>query len=88
MTNNVQKIKQADPEIIFYTHDDAERVLWELISLVKIFGFAYVSDLYDLVNVANTYENTKYGWYDLTSASIKYTSDGYVLKLPRPVKHI
>lgn len=86
-SSNVKKIKQANFEIIFECRDDAERVLAELVCLIKLFGFAYVSDLYDLVNVANSYENTKYGWYNLTSASIKHTSDGYILDLPRPVKH-
>lgn len=85
---SAKKIKPFDFELIFDNHDDAERVLWELVELIKVFGFAYVSDLYDLVNVANTYENTKYGWYDLTKASIKAIRDGYTLYLPRPIKHI
>jgi hypothetical protein len=85
---NVKKIKQYDFEIIFENHDDAERVLLELVKLIKTYGFVYVSDLYDIVNISNEYENTKYGWYDLTSASIKDTRDGYVLDLPLPIKHI
>lgn len=59
-----------------------------LSDLIKTYGFAYVSDLYDIVNISNEYENTKYGWYDLTSASIKDTRDGYVLDLPLPIKNI
>lgn len=77
-----------DPEIIFDNHDAAERVLWELIALVKVFGFAYVSDLHDLIKRSSTYTDGKWGWYDLTSASIKCVHDGYTLDLPRPVKHI
>ncbi|MDY4815008.1 MAG: hypothetical protein SO274_05410 [Turicibacter bilis] len=75
-------------ELIFDYYEDAKTVLFTLIELIKNYGFAYVSDLYDLINSISTYEDTKRGWYDLTSADIKHTSDGYVLDLPRPVKRI
>ena len=92
-----QKTKPTNPqpkknlwsnEVVFNNREDAEQMLWALVNRIKVYDFAYVSDLYDFANIANTYENTKYGWYDLTSASIKHTRDGYILDLPRPVKHI
>lgn len=92
-----QKTKPTNPqpkknlwsnEVVFNNREDAEQMLWALVNQIKVYDFAYVSDLYDFANIANTYENTKYGWYDLTSASIKHTRDGYILDLPRPVKHI
>lgn len=86
--SDTRKIKQTDTKIIFSIRDDAERVLWKLIEMVKVFGFAYVSDLCDLIGISSEYADRKYGWYDLTRASIKYTRDGYTLDLPRPVKHI
>lgn len=74
--------------VAFNNREDAEQVLWELVNLIKMHRFAYVSDLYDFIDVDSTYADTKYGWYDLTSASIKHTRDGYILDLPRPVRHI
>lgn len=74
--------------VVFNNREDAEQVLWELVNLIKVHRFAYVSDLYDFINVDSTYADTKYGWYDLTSASIKHTRDGYILDLPRPVRHV
>lgn len=74
--------------VAFNNREDAEQVLWELVNLIKMRRFAYVSDLYDFIDVDSTYADTKYGWYDLTNASIKHTRDGYILDLPRPVRHI
>ena len=47
-----------------------------------------VADLYGLVGIDSEYTDNKYGWTNLSSASIKATRDGYILDLPRPVRHI
>lgn len=80
--SNAQKIKQIDFKFIFDNYEDAKNVLFALFDLIKTYGFAYVSDLYDLINISYAYKDTKRGWYDLTSATITYTRDGYVLRLP------
>lgn len=85
---NARKIKQAVSEIIFENHDDAERVLEELVNFIKMRGFASVHYLHDLVGIKSTYSDMKWGWFDLTSASVKHTHDGYILDLPRPIKRI
>lgn len=79
---NARKIKRLDFEIIFDYHEDAKKVLFALVDLIKKYGYAYVSDLYNLINSNSTYEDTRRGWYNLTSATITYTRNGYVLSLP------
>lgn len=81
-SSNVTKIKWLDFELIFDCYEDAKTVLFDLIELIKNYGSASVSDLYDLINSSSTYEDTKCGWYDLTSAEIKYAHNGYALILP------
>lgn len=85
---NVQKIKPLNFELIFDYYEDAKTVLFALVELIKNYGFASISDLYDLINRNSTYEDTNRGWYDLTSASIKRVRNGYTLDLPRPIKYI
>lgn len=82
------KLKQAGFEIIFENHDDAERVLEELVNSIKMCGFASLHYLHELGDIKSTHSDMKWGWCDLTSASVKHTRDGYVLDLPRPVKRI
>lgn len=79
---NAQKIKRIDFEFLFYNYEDAKNVLFTLSDLIKAHGFAHVADLYDLINISYTYKDTKRGWYDLTSATITYTRNGYILNLP------
>lgn len=81
-SSNVTKIKRLDFELIFEYYEDAKAVRFALIDLIKNYGFASVSDLYDLINRSSTYEDTKRGWYNLTRATITPTRDGYVLSLP------
>lgn len=81
-SSNVQKIKRIDLELIFDSYEDAKNVLFTLVDLIKKYGFAYVSDLYNLINISYTYSDTKRGWHNLTRATITPTRDGYVLSLP------
>jgi len=43
-----------------------------------------VADLYEIVHIAPTAANFKYGWDNLRNARIDKTSGGFTLKLPRP----
>lgn len=71
-------------EIIFDNRGDAEIVLSAMEDIIDQYDVVSVGDLYDLANVPNSnYGIHKYGWDDLSRASVVRNSRGYVIKLPR-----
>lgn len=70
-------------DVILGTRGEAEEVLDCLTDIVDQYGMASISDLYDLLGLESTYTNEKYGWYDLNTASVRPTREGYLIKLPR-----
>ena len=72
-------------DIVLDSRGEAEEVLSHLVDLVIDYGQATVSDLYDLVGVTGSFTDNKYGWTDLSRASVSRVRDGYVLNLPRPM---
>ena len=77
-------IKKRDfRDLTFETRGDAEEVLSNLVDLIKEYDKASIADLYDLCEITSTFTDNKYGWTDLSSASVRRVSDGYILDLPR-----
>jgi len=71
-------------DIILDTRGEADEVLDQLIAIIDEYEVASVADLYDLVGVARNFTDQKYGWDNLSSASIdRVRGGGYVLRLPR-----
>lgn len=70
-------------DISLTTRGEAEEVLSHLVDLIIDYGQASVSDLYDLVGITGNFTDNKYGWTDLSSASVSRGRDGYLLNLPR-----
>lgn len=71
-------------EIVLETRGEAEDVLDNLTNLIEEYGVAAISDMYDLVGITGSFTDTKWGWSDLRSASIRRIRDGYLLDFPRP----
>lgn len=72
-----------DPPI-FATRMDAEEVLATLEGIIDQYGSVCVSDLYDACGMTTSnYQLNKYGWTNLTSATVLRVRDGYMLKLPK-----
>lgn len=71
--------------LIFDTRGDAEEVLSNMIDLIEEYGVGSVKDLYSYAGKKTDYTKEKYGWYDLSSASVERVREGYLLKLPKPV---
>lgn len=70
--------------IIFAYKSDAERVLNTMNDSIKRFGLVSVGDLYDFADIpTSNYMVGKYGWMNLSTATIVPVRDGYLLKLPR-----
>lgn len=70
-------------DIIVETRVEAEEVIDHLIEMIKMYGTAKVSDLYDLVGLTGTFTDDRWGWTDLREARVRPTRGGYLLDLPR-----
>lgn len=70
-------------DIFFDTRGDAEEVLDTLSELISVYRYASIADLYDACDITSSFTDNKYGWTDLSSASVGRTRDGYVLNLPK-----
>lgn len=70
-------------EIILETREDAQRILDDLRSVLEQFDVVTVSDLYDLVGITGSFQDDKWGWFELNNAPIRRIAEGYLLELPK-----
>lgn len=70
-------------DLAFTSRVDADEVLANLRDLVEDYGKASVADLYDLCGITGTFQDHKYGWYDLRGVRVVHVRDGYEIDLPR-----
>ena len=81
-----------DKRFAFETREKAEAVLKELRIEIDMTGTALVYELYDIVGYLSDDDFERldgdydYFWYDLRKSFVTYTSDGYRLCLPKPIK--
>jgi hypothetical protein len=71
-------------EIVLESRQEAEDVLERLYDLVEQYGSASVSDLLELVGIAATHTDQKWGWEELRGAHATRIRGGYLLDLPEP----
>lgn len=71
-------------EIVLNSRTEAEEVIDQLFEVVNRYGAATVADLYDLVGLAGTHQDHKWGWTTIRGAGVSRTRDGYLLDLPDP----
>ena len=79
------------PELIFNRRSDAEQVLSGMCEFIDDYGKATRKDFYNVVfevsdgelNFPTDYTMTRYGWRDLSTASVVQVREGYLLKMPR-----
>lgn len=71
-------------EIVIPSRGDAQAILEGLYRILDEFGMVSVSDLYDLAGVDNAnFQDNKWGWENLSGASIRPVRGGYIIVLPR-----
>ena len=73
-----------DKEPIVELKSDAEYVLDGLSECIDRFDQATVGDLYDLLGFDSSHTDYKWGWVDLSTATVRKVSDGWLIDLPRP----
>jgi hypothetical protein len=71
-------------EIVLDQRSEAEEVIDRLFDLVSRYESATVADLYELVGLASTHIDNKWGWTDLTGSGVSRVRGGYLLDLPEP----
>jgi hypothetical protein len=72
-------------EIVLESRAEAEEVIDRLIDLVSQYETATVADLYELVGLAASHTDAKWGWTDVRGAGVSRVRDGYLLDLPEPI---
>ena len=82
---NVARSQYEVGDIIFENRADAEEVLSKLDELISAYGQASVADLCELVTAPYEYVANKYGWKNIHDAVPIRVSDGYSLRMPRPM---
>lgn len=70
-------------DVIIQSRGEAQDVLDRLDEAISKYGLISVADFYDLVGITGDYTDYKYGWTDISSASIVRTRDGYMIKFPK-----
>ena len=70
---------------IFEFKNDAEDVLSKLVGIIDQYNFASVGDLNSLIGVTGEFTDQKWGWQNLSSASVSRVREGYILNLPKPI---
>lgn len=70
--------------IVIEHRGDAEAVLDDLKEAIDHGYLVSVGDLYEKLGVTKPFTAQKYGWSDLSTARIVHTTDGYILKMPKP----
>ena len=73
---------KPNSEFIFETSIEAREVLRTMAEIVRDYGQATVADVYDMVGIPSTFTNNKYGWTDVSRATIGVCREGYLLKFP------
>lgn len=71
-------------DVSFSSRKDAENVLDGLVSLTMNYGVASVADFRDLAGLPINHTDNKYGWGELSQATVIQTRNGYFIQLPTP----
>lgn len=82
-SSNRSRIGYDYDDIILDTRGEAENVMERMYDLIETYKMVSVADLYELVGVTGSYTDNKYGWTDISTASVVRIRDGYVIKMPR-----
>lgn len=74
-----------DEVYIFDTESEAMETLENMVKIIEEYKVVTLSDFKSLMGDNSLYTDTKYGWKELSEATISKISAGYVLDLPKVV---
>lgn len=78
------RVYRGYESVYLESRGDAEEVIDNLTELVLDYKCVSVADLYDLVGLPSVHTDNKWGWYDVTRASIRRVRGGWTIDLPEP----
>lgn len=70
-------------DFIFKDRGEAEEVLSQMNSYISRYGSVSVLEFYDLIDQRSNPQDNKFGWRDLSNASVQRSSDGYWIDFPK-----
>ena len=68
-------------DIILDTLLNAKKTLCQMENLIDYYSCVTVADVYDLIGVVPNYTDNKYGWTDVSDATIIQREEGWQIKL-------
>jgi len=71
-------------EVVIEQRHEAEEVIDKLYEVLSRYGTVTVADLYELVGLASTHTDHRWGWTTLQGAGVSRIRGGYLLDLPEP----
>lgn len=71
-------------DIVIDTRPEAEEALGQLVDIIDNYGVVTIADFYDLVGLNGDWADHKYGWDNLSRATVQRVKEGYILDLPKP----
>ena len=78
--------KRDFDEVIVETRWEAEDVIDHLTTAILEYGSVSIADFYELVGIQSSFTDNKYGWTNLSTATVERVGGGYLIKLPPTVK--
>lgn len=79
------KARSRFDDVVIDSRSEAEDVLSHLVDLIETYDIATVADFYTVVGLNADWSDHKYGWDNLSKASVARVREGYIIDLPRPV---
>lgn len=77
--------------LVFEIRGDAENILFNMRDYINTYDDIQIVKLYELVEeqtgiqIPMTSQDAKFGWSDLTNATVRQVRGGYLLELPNPI---
>ena len=77
--------------LVFEIRSDAENILFNMRDYINTYNDIQIVKLYELVEeqtgikIQMTAQDAKFGWSDLTNATVRQVRGGYLLDLPNPI---
>ena len=77
--------------LVFEIRGDAENILFNMRDYINTYDDIQIVKLYELVReqtgiaIPMTAQDAKFGWSDLTNATVRQVRGGYLLELPNPI---
>lgn len=69
--------------VMFEERRDAEEVLDTMVTLLEDYGSCSITDFYDAMGQSAPYTAEKYGWKNLSDATVRSCREGYYIDFPQ-----